>query len=96
MMKSLIVKRSIVFAGRKTSVSLEDAFWDGLREIARLRRTTLSELVELIDACKRGTNLCSAIRLFVLGAYRDGLVPSARHRSGTAGWHNDRQAAPGP
>jgi predicted DNA-binding ribbon-helix-helix protein len=94
-MKSLIVKRSIIFAGRKTSVSLEDAFWDGLREIARLRGTTLSELVELIDACRHGNNLCSAIRLFVFGAYRDGLVPSPRHQSRTAGWHNGRQAAPG-
>jgi hypothetical protein len=42
-MKSLVVKRSIVAAGHKTSISLEDAFWDGLKEIARGRSITLSE-----------------------------------------------------
>jgi hypothetical protein len=46
-MKSLVVKRSIVAAGHKTSVSLEDAFWDGLKEIARGRNITLSELGQL-------------------------------------------------
>jgi predicted DNA-binding ribbon-helix-helix protein len=44
-MKSPIVKRSIVVAGHKTSVSLEDTFWEALREIARKRRKTLSDLV---------------------------------------------------
>ena len=48
-MKSPVVKRSIVIAGHKTSVSLEDAFWDALKEIAASRRTTLSELVASID-----------------------------------------------
>ena len=36
-MESPIVKRSIVLAGHKTSVSLEDAFWEGLKEIAKTR-----------------------------------------------------------
>jgi predicted DNA-binding ribbon-helix-helix protein len=48
-MKSLVAKRSIVAAGHKTSVSLEDAFWQGLKEIARGRNITLSELVAAID-----------------------------------------------
>jgi Ribbon-helix-helix domain len=42
-MKSLIVKRSVVVAGHKTSVSLEDAFWKGLKEVAGERDTTLTE-----------------------------------------------------
>ena len=49
-MKSPVVKRSIVIAGHKTSVSLEDAFWKGLKEIASGRDATLSELVASIDA----------------------------------------------
>ena len=49
-MKSPVVKRSIVIAGHKTSVSLEDAFWKGLKEIASGRASTLSELVASIDA----------------------------------------------
>ena len=68
-MKSLVVKRSIVAAGHKTSVSLEDAFWDGLKEIARRRNITLSELVSTIDSERRHGNLSSSIRLFVLDFY---------------------------
>ena len=69
-MKSPVVKRSIVIAGHKTSVSLEDAFWKGLKEIAGNREMTLSDLVAAIDTDRRHGNLSSAIRLFVLDHYR--------------------------
>ncbi len=69
-MKSPVVKRSIVIASHKTSVSLEDAFWTGLKDIATGRNMTLSELVALIDTERLHGNLSSAIRLFVLGYYR--------------------------
>ena len=72
-MKSPVIKRSIVVAGRKTSVTLEDAFWDGLKEIANERDVTVSDLVGEIDAHRQDANLSSAIRLFVLGRYRDRL-----------------------
>ena len=72
-MKSLVAKRSIVAAGHKTSV-LEDAFWEGLKEIARGRNITLSELVAAIDSGRRQGNLSSAIRLFVLDFYRNQLA----------------------
>ena len=70
-MKSLVVKRSIKFADHKTSVSLEDAFWNALKEIAGERDVTLSALIEMIDAHRQNGNLSSAIRLFVLSSYRD-------------------------
>ena len=73
-MKSPIVKRSIVIAGHKTSVSLEDAFWQGLKEIADDRSMTLSDLVSTIDTDRRHGNLSSAIRLFVLDHYRNNTV----------------------
>jgi predicted DNA-binding ribbon-helix-helix protein len=69
-MKSPVVKRSIVIAGHKTSVSLEDEFWKGLKEIAAGRDMTLSDLVATIDTDRRHGNLSSAIRLFVLDYYR--------------------------
>ncbi len=69
-MKSPVVKRSIVIAGHKTSVSLEDAFWKALKEIAGGRELTLSDLVASIDTDRRQGNLSSAIRLFVLDHYR--------------------------
>jgi len=69
-MKSAVVKRSIGIAGHKTSISLEDAFWKALWEIAGSRKMTLSELVASIDAEREHANLSSAIRLFVLDFYR--------------------------
>ena len=71
-MKSPVVKRSIILAGaHKTSVSLEDEFWGGLKEIAGKRLMSLSTLVDTIDAQRQqGSNLSSALRLFVLNHYR--------------------------
>ena len=69
-MRSPIVKRSVVLAGHKTSVSLEDAFWQGLKEIATSRRTTLSDLINSIDIDREHGNLSSALRLFVLNHYQ--------------------------
>jgi predicted DNA-binding ribbon-helix-helix protein len=69
-MKSSVVKRSIVIDGHKTSVSLEDAFWNDLKEIAHAQRETLSGLVAKIDETRQHGNLSSAIRLFVLENFR--------------------------
>ncbi len=69
-MRSEVIKRSIVVDKRKTSVSLEDAFWEGLKEIAKTDRSTLSALVALIDARGPHCNRSSAIRLFVLDRLR--------------------------
>ena len=69
-MKSPIVKRSVVLAGHKTSVSLEDAFWRGLKDIAWSRRTTLANLINNIDLDRERGNLSSALRLFVLNYYQ--------------------------
>jgi predicted DNA-binding ribbon-helix-helix protein len=76
-MKSPVVKRSIVIAGHKTSVSLEEAFWNGLKEIAALQRTTLSELAASIDKGRVEGNLSSAMRLYVLNYYRAAAPPPA-------------------
>jgi predicted DNA-binding ribbon-helix-helix protein len=81
-MKSPVVKRSIVIAGHKTSVSLEDAFWKGLKEIASGRDMTLSDLVAAIDSDRQHGNLSSAIRLFVLDFYRNQLSDHKAAREG--------------
>jgi predicted DNA-binding ribbon-helix-helix protein len=83
-MKSPVVKRSIVIAGHKTSVSLEDAFWKGLKEIAGGRDMTLSELVAAIDSERRHGNLSSAIRLFVLDHYRSMIADERSSERATA------------
>jgi predicted DNA-binding ribbon-helix-helix protein len=81
-MNSPVIKRSIVIAGHKTSVSLEDAFWKGLKDIAAGRRTTLSDLVGSIDCGRRHGNLSSAIRLYVLDYFQArGDTPAAIARA---------------
>jgi predicted DNA-binding ribbon-helix-helix protein len=72
-MKSQVAKRSMVIRGHKTSISLEDAFWNGLREIARLRGETVTQLVADIDAERKTANLSSNLRVFVLDHYRNQL-----------------------
>ena len=69
-MKSSIIKHSIVIDGHKTSVSLEDAFWSSLKEIARSQQATLSNVIKEIDEARQRGNLSSAIRLFVLDQVR--------------------------
>ncbi|MCW5732304.1 MAG: ribbon-helix-helix domain-containing protein [Alphaproteobacteria bacterium] len=64
-MPTVVRKRSVVVAGHRTSVSLESAFWEALREIALAEGKTLNQMVSDIDRERTG-NLSSAIRVFVL------------------------------
>ena len=70
-MKSCVVKRSVKLGRHLTSVSLEDAFWNSLREIARSRQMTVTALLASVDAGRQYGNFSSAIRLFVLDYYRN-------------------------
>jgi predicted DNA-binding ribbon-helix-helix protein len=75
--KSLLVKRSVK-VGKKTSLSLEDAFWNALKEIAAAQGTSVRHLIATIDSERRKghrTNLSSAVRLFVLDCYRSRCRP---------------------
>jgi len=69
-MQTAVIKRSIVLDGNKTSVSLEDEFWNGLREIAGRENISLSTLVGQIDRERSSCNLSSAIRVHVFNYYR--------------------------
>jgi predicted DNA-binding ribbon-helix-helix protein len=61
-----VAKRSIVIAGRKTSISLEEPFWISVNDLAASRNITLVKLVEQIDKSRTNATLSSAIRFFVL------------------------------
>jgi predicted DNA-binding ribbon-helix-helix protein len=66
-----MTKRSLTVAGHRTSISLEDAFWQGLTEIATARRSSIAGLVASLDRNRpAGTNLSAAIRVFVLDWYK--------------------------
>ena len=60
-----IRKRSVRVAGHRTSVSVEEAFWRALKEIAAGRGISLNGLITEIDS-RRAGNLSSALRVFVL------------------------------
>jgi len=77
-MKSIIIKRSIVLNGHKTSVSLENEFWDGLREIADGQKLKVSALVQRIDRERTNRNLSSAIRIYVFNHFRERPVEDRR------------------
>ena len=87
MRSSTVVRHAIHLGGRRTTgVSLGDAFWQGLKEIAHRRQMTLSDLAGEIAAQRRHGNLSSAIRLFVLEFYRS-RIPGPPDGEGGAGRH---------
>jgi predicted DNA-binding ribbon-helix-helix protein len=96
-MKSSVVKHSVTIAGRRTSISLENEFWRELRKIAAQRKLSLGELILEIEANQQHGNLCSAIRLFVLGVYRDqsetGFTLEDKAQEAQAGSELDRPLA---
>jgi predicted DNA-binding ribbon-helix-helix protein len=78
-MPSSVIKHSIVIAGHKTSVSLEDCFWRGLKEIARRRDLSLSNLVSAVEPERADANLSSALRVFVFQHFVAGQVNGHVH-----------------
>lgn len=65
-------KRSITIAGHRTSISIEDPFWQALGEIAKSRRMSIAALIAEIDRKRPAKGgLSSAIRLYVLSWYRN-------------------------
>jgi predicted DNA-binding ribbon-helix-helix protein len=84
-MKSAGTKRTIMLDGRKTSVTIEDAFWTGL--IAHSQRVSVSKLVAAIDATRKQSNLSSEIRIFVLEHFQS--------KSKQADLHSDRATVSG-
>jgi predicted DNA-binding ribbon-helix-helix protein len=95
-MRTAGAKRTIMLDGRKTSVTIEDAFWTGLKEIADLQRVSVSKLIAAIDATRKQSNLSSEIRIFVLEHFRNkhkqvdvphsGLATSGDEGRSTQAW----------
>lgn len=83
-MSSGIVKRSVAIAGHRTSVSLEEPFWDALRDAADRQGVSVQALIGRIDAARGDQNLSSAIRVFVLRAVREGVGAAGEPGTGTS------------
>jgi len=75
-MPTAVKKRSVVVGGHRTSVSLEQAFWEALRQLASQNAKTINQMVSDIDAARTG-NLSSAVRVWVLDRARQGLLQPA-------------------
>lgn len=84
-MNSPVAKRSIVVAGTRTSISLEEEFWIGLREIAELRKISLSEIMGEIDRDRQRSNLSSATRVYVLRFFRTTQADLQTHPAADSG-----------
>ena len=78
-----VVKRSVSIAGHRTSISLEEPFWEGLREIAEREKLSVQALIGRIDAERGEQNLSSAIRVFILNDLR-GRLEFTDQRTGGA------------
>ena len=72
-----VTKRSLTVAGHRTSISLEDAFWSGLRDIAAERGLSVAALVAEVDRERGLSNLSSALRVFVLARFRGTIESEA-------------------
>ena len=79
-MKSLVVRQSVDINGHHSSVSLEAAFWNALKEIAVAQNISVNGLVSKIDREREAANLSSAIRLFVLDHYREQAATRSARR----------------
>lgn len=69
-LSSRVLKRSVTIAGHTTSVSIEEPFWEELKRLAHDQGTPLAALITDIDE-RRGTNLSSALRLYVLDSLKN-------------------------
>ena len=69
-MQDIPKKRSLTLKGHRTSISLEDAFWSALNDIANKQTKSISELVEAIDENRGEAGLSSTIRIYILQYYR--------------------------
>ena len=83
-MSFAVLKRSVSITGHRTSISLEEPFWEGLREIAEREKRSVQSLIGHIDAERGEQNLSSAIRVFVLNDLRSRLAMDADQRTGGA------------
>jgi predicted DNA-binding ribbon-helix-helix protein len=93
-MKSSQLKRSIVLDGRKTSISLEDSFWTGLKEIADFQQVTPSELISAINATRKESNLASATRIFVLEHFQNKHKSAGLPLSNDSATRSDKSRSP--
>jgi predicted DNA-binding ribbon-helix-helix protein len=81
---SLVKKRTIVIANHNTSVSMESAFWDSLKEIAASEGIPINRLVSRIHAKRQNANMSSAVRVYILEYYRR-LIEQALTAGGARG-----------
>ena len=82
-MKSPIIKRSIMIASHRTSISLEEPFWRGLKDIAARHETSVQNVVASVHGGRHRGNLSSSLRQFVLEYYQSNCCDKSRRQEGS-------------
>lgn len=73
----MLVKRSLSLSGHRTSIALEQAFWDELDRIAAQRSLSRAALIAQVDTTRApGSNLASELRLLVLDDVKTNTTPN--------------------
>ncbi|MEM0928416.1 MAG: ribbon-helix-helix domain-containing protein [Pseudomonadota bacterium] len=68
----LLVKRSVSLDGHRTSVALEQLFWDEIDRLAKAKKLSVSGLISQVDRSRHSEqSLASALRLKVLLALKE-------------------------
>nr|WP_321456347.1 ribbon-helix-helix domain-containing protein [uncultured Cohaesibacter sp.] len=78
-------KHSVTIAGHRTSISLEDEFWQGLKALAESRDKSLADIIRQIDKDRGRNNLSSAIRIIVLNYYKSQIPTIDESRISNSG-----------
>ncbi len=66
----MMIKKSISIAGHRTSIALEQEFWDAVDAILKEKKLNLPQFLGQIDG-QRKTGLASALRVYLLNYYRE-------------------------
>lgn len=79
---STLVNRNVTIHGRRTSLRLEPAMWDALHEIAQRESITVHDLCTKVELERRESTLTAAIRVFILGYYREATTAQGHSLAG--------------
>ena len=88
---STLVNRNVTIQDRRTSLRLEPAMWDALHEIAQRESTSVHDLCTRVELARQESTLTAAIRVFILGYYREAATPQGHSLAG----HGQPRGLPG-
>ncbi len=83
-MKAKLISKNVTINGRRTSLRLEQASWEGIADICKCEGLTLHELFSLIENRRSGASRTSTVRAFIVTYYRTVAAEYGALQRGTA------------